>query len=128
MTFNELMKQVEIILMKDIGYISDGYIKANRVSFGPNNLNQVVISFGAMYETPEVGFAKLKELSKLLQTDKISLNPISSPGCDTCDFGSDYCNEIHINDSPVLMSMTDFVEYDEKVVNPYDSKTYPSIN
>lgn len=108
MTFNELMTQVTTILMKDTAYISDGYIKTNYGSDIQANLKHVVISFGAMYETPQVGFAKLKELSILLQTDKISLNPISSPGCDTCDYGSDYCNEIHVKDSPILMNMVDF--------------------
>lgn len=53
--------------------------------------NIVYIELSAMYSAPGLTFKQLLELSKFFNTDKIDDNDkINQPGCETCDYGSQY--------------------------------------
>lgn len=58
--------------------------------------NGLIITIGNMYQSPELSFAKLLELSKLFGTTEIDVDNYSISGCETCDWGSDYGHEISI--------------------------------
>jgi len=58
--------------------------------------NGFEIDYGAMYESPNLNFAKLMELSKLFGTEEINVDNYSEGGCETCDYGSSYGHTIQI--------------------------------
>lgn len=52
-----------------------------------------------MYEYVEVNFEILQKISELMRTVKINLgNKDFSPGCSTCDYGSNYWTNIHFRE------------------------------
>lgn len=89
----KILDKVLEILPADPRRYHDTYVRIHKES------NWILILYGAMYSTPEVSFSQLKQLSEFFKTDLVSLNLTSSPGCETCDYGSDYCNEIRIKES-----------------------------
>jgi len=53
--------------------------------------NVICFTIQAMYEVPGRSLTKLLEVSQLLGTTEIEeYATINSPGCDTCDYGSQY--------------------------------------
>ncbi len=54
------------------------------------------IEYGQMYESPELSFALLMELSELFGTKEIDVDNYSREGCESCDYGSDYGHTIQI--------------------------------
>jgi len=51
----------------------------------------ITIEASQMYDYVNVTFALMKGLAELFGTDKIDTDQTSSSGCETCDYGSDYC-------------------------------------
>lgn len=92
--------------MIDYNKISEILNKGDNLSIKNSN-DDILIEYSSMYSTPEVDLAALIELSTLFQTKKIQLNPcINQPGCETCDYGSDYGHEIYIRESPIKITDT----------------------
>ena len=56
--------------------------------------NGFQITYGAMYDRPELNFDVLMKLSELFGTNKIDVDQYGIGGCETCDYGSDYGHEI----------------------------------
>lgn len=55
----------------------------------------VSIRVEAMYEAPELSFAKLAALSEFFETKNINDDErFSGSGCETCDYGSSYGFEL----------------------------------
>lgn len=51
-----------------------------------------------MYEYVTVNFALLSALAELLGTKNIDTDQWSRGGCETCDFGSNYCVEFYVRE------------------------------
>lgn len=58
--------------------------------------SDIEITYGQMYESPELNFSTLKELSEVFGTDKIDVDHYAEGGCESCDYGSDYGHTIQI--------------------------------
>lgn len=61
--------------------------------------NEILITYGQMYESPTLNFASLIKLSELFGTQEIDVDDYAHSGCDTCDYGSDYGHEISIKNA-----------------------------
>lgn len=84
-----LADQIKNILVKNSIY-ENVYCKINKISEGYE------ISYGMMYDPPQLGFSQLMELSKLFGTEDINVDNYSVGGCESCDYGSDYGHTIQI--------------------------------
>lgn len=80
------------VILPQIGVVERAYLNVTAI----DQNKRIYIQYGKMYETPMVSFAQLKQLSELFGTNEIALNPYDSPGCESCDYGSDYGNDIWI--------------------------------
>lgn len=58
--------------------------------------NDVLITYGRMYESPVLNFVSLMDLSEIFGTKDIDVDNYANSGCETCDYGSDYGHEISI--------------------------------
>lgn len=56
----------------------------------------VGLTVHAMYNPPGLGLKQLMELSRFFETENIEDERFSHPGCDTCDYGSDYGFTLYI--------------------------------
>jgi hypothetical protein len=65
-------------------------VEATKISGG------FMLKWSAMYSHPPINFGLLKELSDQYGTDDIDVDQGSSPGCDTCDYGSSYWHDIFV--------------------------------
>jgi hypothetical protein len=61
-----------------------------------NDKTGLEITYGRMYESPELSFSILKQLSELFGTDEIDVDDYSYSGCESCDYGSDYGHTIQV--------------------------------
>ena len=61
--------------------------------------NHLRIKIGKMYESPNLSFAKLLEISKIFGTTNIDVDSYNMSGCESCDYGSDYGHNIDIRDA-----------------------------
>jgi hypothetical protein len=68
----------------------DCYLRVEKINDGYE------ISYGSMYESPELSFAMLCKLSELFGTKSVDVDNYSSSGCESCDYGSDYGHTIQI--------------------------------
>lgn len=58
----------------------------------------IELSYGKMYEPPELNFTTLKKLSELFGTDNVDVDNYSQGGCESCDWGSNYGHTIQIRE------------------------------
>lgn len=86
--------------------ISENNSLASRIDCLPpkEGTKDYAITITQMYEYVEFGFDELAKLSELFQTRNINIgNRYSSPGCETCDYGSRYVITVWVKDSPISM-------------------------
>jgi hypothetical protein len=57
--------------------------------------------YACEYESPELSFKHLENLSKTFGTTNIDVDNYTQSGCDTCDYGSSYGNTIQLRDVTV---------------------------
>lgn len=67
--------------------------------FTYNSDSNFSIKISKTYESPNLSFAKLLEISKIFGTTHIDVDSYSIPGCESCDYGSDYGHNIDIIDA-----------------------------
>lgn len=87
---SEELKQELLSFMKPACNFYDVYLKVSKITNGYN------LHFGGEYQSPPLGFERLKQLSDLFGTVKIDVNDYANSGCETCDYGSNYGNDIQI--------------------------------
>ena len=87
----------------------------------PSDESGFRLHFGAMYESPNLGFASLKALSDLFGTEDIDVDEYRWLGCETCDYGSNYGHDIDvINPTRFVNEMNELIGQDlfELTENP----------
>lgn len=73
------------------------YLRSSNDAWNTKYKGQYIeIEYGAMYERPQLDFAKLVRLSEIFGTQKIDVDDYSNYGCESCDYGSDYGHTIQI--------------------------------
>lgn len=58
--------------------------------------NDLLITFGQMYDRPKFTLNQAKALQEFFDCEDIRQGEYSHPGCETCDYGSEYGHELHI--------------------------------
>ncbi len=56
------------------------------------------IRLGAEYTAPDLSVEHLEKLAELFGTNRINVDDYANPGCEPCDWGSDYGHTIQIID------------------------------
>ena len=84
------LKDKIVSILHDDKIYGDGHCKVKKIDRGYE------ISYGYMYESPNLSFAILMKLSELFGTEEIDVDDFAYGGCDTCDYGSCYGHEIQV--------------------------------
>lgn len=98
MNANELEKELNNLLLSECRSTQDSHLEVTK-----RDSNCFIITYGQMYDSPELSFEKLLELSEMFGTKKIDVDDYANSGCDTCDYGSDYGHEIQIYNPTLLV-------------------------
>ena len=77
-------------ILHDKNMWGDGHCRVEKIDRGYE------ITYGFMYESPNLSFAILMKLSELFGTEEIDVDDFAYKGCDTCDYGSSYGHEIQV--------------------------------
>ena len=93
MTKNAKNLAIDILncfVIDELAGLSGFYCKISKMDGG------VIIEVGQMYNYIQFSLSSLIALSAIFGTEDIDLEEHSASGCDTCDYGSDYCRTIYI--------------------------------
>lgn len=86
---------VEEITKKAHEVFKNGRYEPEEVEVTKRSDGSVSLRVEAMYEAPELSFAKLAELAEFFDTKNINDDErFGSGGCETCDYGSSYGFEL----------------------------------
>ena len=92
---NAILKNCSVV---EWASIRDFYCKVSReANYKVSNSNNFTLEIGQMYEYIEFSLSSLIVFSKLFGTEDINTDKSSSGGCESCDYVSDYCHTIYIN-------------------------------
>jgi len=90
----ELEQKLCEILLQEVYKLRRAHLEVKPLS--RNDKTGLEITYGKMYESPELSFSILKQLSELFGTNEIDVDDYSYGGCETCDYGSDYGHTIQV--------------------------------
>ena len=89
------MNELKTEILKALNIRGDHSIYDTKCKINVTN-NDVLITYGQMFESPVLNFASLAKLSELFGTQDIDVDNYAYSGCQSCDYGSDYGHEISI--------------------------------
>ncbi len=89
------MNELKTEILKALNIYGDHSVYDTKCKINVTN-NDVLITYGQMYESPVLNFASLVKLSELFGTQDIDVDDYGYSGCESCDYGSDYGHEISI--------------------------------
>lgn len=84
------------------GRVETSYVNVRKAGSG------YAISYGMMYEAPELNTDRLMRLVELFGTKKIDVDNYRNSGCESCDYGSDYGHEIEVMEPTAGLDLPEF--------------------